>query len=136
MVEVVAALIWKNEKFFICQRPPHKGNGMLWEFVGGKVEANETKEEALIRECKEELDVVVSVGEEFMDVMHQYPDALVHLTLFHAEIEDGIPKKLEHVDFAWITPDEIDGFTFCPADEEILEKIRKTYLHVAKEQKE
>ncbi len=128
MIEVVAALIWDKEKFLICRRPPHKGNGLLWEFVGGKTEAGETKEEALIRECREELDVTVSVGEKFMDVTHQYPDALVHLTLFHAQITDGVPKMLEHVDFAWITPREIPGYAFCPADKEILKKIEEAYM--------
>ena len=54
MTEVVAALIWKNNKFMICQRPAHKARGLLWEFVGGKVESGETKEQAIIRECKEE----------------------------------------------------------------------------------
>lgn len=55
MTEVVAALIWKNNKFMICQRPAHKARGLLWEFVGGKVEPGETNAQALIRECKEEL---------------------------------------------------------------------------------
>ena len=68
MVEVVAALIWQGNKFMICQRPAHKARGLLWEFVGGKVEQGETKEQALIRECKEELDVILSVGRVFMDV--------------------------------------------------------------------
>ena len=77
MTEVVAALIWKKDKFMICQRPAHKGNALLWEFVGGKVEPGETKEEALMRECREELAIEVSVGEAFMDVVHQYPDILM-----------------------------------------------------------
>ena len=128
MVEVVAALIWEKDTFFICQRPPHKGNGLLWEFVGGKVEEGETKQDALVRECKEELDICVSVGEQFMDVVHEYPDAVVHLTLFHAKIESGEPKMLEHVGFAWIKPAEIGKYQFCPADKNILEKIKKEYL--------
>ena len=102
MTEVVAALIWDEDKFMICQRPEHKARGLLWEFVGGKVEKGETKEEALIRECKEELDVTIGVKDVFMDVIHEYPDILVHLTLFNAVIEDGIPKKLEHNDIKWI----------------------------------
>ena len=129
MVEVVAALIWDKDKFFICRRPPHKGNGMLWEFVGGKVEPGETKEQALVRECREELDVSVSVGDAFMDVVHEYPDAVVHLTLFHVTIDAGKPQLLEHTEFAWITPEEIERYTFCPADDAILDKIRETYLY-------
>ena len=94
MVEVVAALIWQGDKFMICQRPAHKARGLLWEFVGGKVELGETKEQALIRECREELNVLLSVGDVFMDVVHEYSDLTVHLTLFNATIADGEPQKL------------------------------------------
>ena len=123
MVEVVAALIWDKDKFMICQRPPHKTRALLWEFVGGKVEPGETKQQALIRECREELAVTISVGDVFMDVIHDYPDMTVHLTLFNATIAEGIPQKLEHNDIKWITPGEIDKYDFCPADEEILKRI-------------
>ena len=125
ITEVVAALIWKGNKFMICQHPAHKARGLLWEFVGGKVELGETKQQALIRECKEELNVLLSVGEVFMDVVHEYPDLTVHLTLFNATIEEGEPQKLEHNDIQWITPIEIPNYEFCLADEEILEKIVK-----------
>ena len=123
MTEVVAALIWKNNKFMICQRPAHKARGLLWEFVGGKVESGETKEQALIRECQEELAVTLSVGDIFMEVIHEYPDITVHLTLFNATIDEGEPRKLEHNDIQWITPSEIPNYKFCPADVEILSKI-------------
>ena len=127
MVEVVAALIWDNDTFMICQRPANKARALLWEFVGGKVEPGETKEQALIRECQEELAITLSVGEVFMDVIHQYPDITVHLTLFNAVIAEGIPQKLEHNDIRWITPDQIPHYTFCPADEEILKRITEVY---------
>ena len=127
MVEVVAALIWDKDKFMICQRPAHKARALLWEFVGGKVESGETKEQALIRECQEELAVVLSVGEVFIDVIHEYPDITVHLTLFNATIAEGIPQKLEHNDIQWITPNEILQYDFCPADEEILKGIIEVY---------
>ena len=127
ITEVVAALIWKNNKFMICQRLAHKARGLLWEFVGGKVESGETKEQALIRECKEELDIILSVSDIFMEVIHEYPDITVHLTLFNATIAEGEPKKLEHNDIQWITPSEIQSFEFCPADEEILKKIIKEH---------
>ena len=128
MTEVAAALIWNNDKFMICRRPAHKSNALLWEFVGGKLEPGETKQEALIRECKEELNITVDVGEEFFDVVHQYPDILVHLTLFNATIEEGTPELLEHCDLKWITPNEIPQYTFCPADKDILEKIKEKYI--------
>lgn len=123
MVEVVAALIWDEKKFLICQRPVDKARSLLWEFVGGKVEPGETKKQALVRECQEELAVTLSVGDVFMDVIHEYPDITVHLTLFNATIVEGVPQKLEHNDIRWITPSEIPGYEFCPADEEILKKI-------------
>ena len=129
MVEVVAALIWDNNKFMICQRPAHKARGLPWEFVGGKVESGETKEQALIRECREELAVTLSVGNVFMDVIHEYPDITVHLTLFNATISEGIPQKLEHNDIRWIFPSEISKYSFCPADEEILRKLKSLHLN-------
>ena len=113
---------------FSCQRPAHKARGLLWEFVGGKVESGETKEQALIRECKEELAVTLSVGDVFMSVVHEYPDLTVHLTLFNAIIAEGEPQKLEHNDIQWITPIEIPKYEFCPADEEILKKISEVHL--------
>lgn len=127
MVEVVAALIWDGEKFLICQRPKNKARALLWEFVGGKVEAGESKEEALVRECKEELDITLSVGKEFMTVTHEYTDITVNLTLFNATILEGEPKKLEHNDIRWITPQEIPLYEFCPADVEILRKIQQSH---------
>ena len=123
MIQVVAALIWNGDRFLACQRPAHKARGLLWEFVGGKVEPGETKEAALIRECKEELDVTIAVGEVFMELVHEYPDLTVELTLFHASITDGTPKKLEHHDIRWITVGEISQYAFCPADQDILEKL-------------
>ena len=99
ITEVVAALIWDHDKFMICQRPAHKARGLLWEFV----------------------------GEVFMDVIHEDPDLTVHLTLFHATIREGTPQKLEHNDIRWITVDEIDQYAFCPADEEILKRLKQTY---------
>ena len=123
MVEVVAALIWQGDKFMICQRPATKSRALLWEFVGGKVEPGETKEQALIRECREELKILLSVGDIFMEVIHEYPDITVHLTLFNATISEGEPQKIEHNDIQWITPNEIPNYKFCPADDEILKQI-------------
>jgi len=124
VTEVVAALIWDGDRFLICQRPVHKARGLLWEFVGGKVELGEIKEQALIRECREELAVTISVSEVFMEVDHDYPDLNVHLTLFNAAIIEGTPRMLEHNDIRWITVMEIPQYEFCPADEEILRKLR------------
>ena len=125
MTEVVAALIWEGERFLICQRPAHKTRGLLWEFVGGKVEPGESKEAALIRECREELGITLRVEDVFMDVLHEYPDLTVHLTLYNAAIADGQPRLLEHNAMAWITPAEIPLYDYCPADVEILAEIRR-----------
>ena len=125
MTEVVAALIWREERFLACQRPAHKARGLLWEFVGGKVESGVTREQALIRECREELDITVVPRDIFMEVTHEYPDLTVHLTLFNADLPQGEPKALEHNALRWITVDEIDQLAFCPADEEILERLKR-----------
>ena len=127
MTDVVAALIWKENRFLICQRPAHKARGLLWEFVGGKVEPGESMKDALIRECREELDITVGVQDIFTQVIHEYPDILIRLTLFHCTIEEGTPKLLEHEDLKWITPSQIPEFDFCPADTDILALIQKNY---------
>ena len=124
MTQVVAALIWQNGRFLICRRPAHKTRGLLWEFVGGKVEKGETKEQALVRECREELAVEIQVFDVYMQVVHPYPDMTVELTLFNAAIAAGKPQLLEHCELAWITPQEIDRYDFCPADVEILAKLK------------
>lgn len=124
ITEVVAALIWRGERFLACQRSAHKARGLLWEFVGGKVEPGETREAALVRECREELAVTVVPREVFMEVTHEYPDLTVHLTLFNADLPEGEPQALEHNDLRWISVAEIDALPFCPADEEILERLK------------
>ena len=125
MTDVVAALIWEGDRFLACQRPAHKARGLLWEFVGGKVEPGETKEAALIRECREELAITIAPRDVFMEVIHEYPDLTVRLTLFNASIAEGTPALLEHNDLRWITVREIDALEFCPADEEILKKLKQ-----------
>ncbi|MBP0980928.1 MAG: (deoxy)nucleoside triphosphate pyrophosphohydrolase [Oscillospiraceae bacterium] len=124
MTEVVAALIWDNDRFLACQRPKHKARGLMWEFVGGKVEPNETKQQALIRECREELAITIEPLDVFMEVDHVYPDLTIHLTLFNAKIAGGEITLLEHNDFKWLKPSEVDDYLFCPADKEILERIK------------
>ena len=127
VTQVVAALIWQGDRFLICRRPAHKTRGLLWEFVGGKVEPGETKRQALVRECREELAVTVRADDVYMQVVHPYPDMTVELTLFHAAIVEGEPQLLEHCEIAWIMPDEIDRYDFCPADVEILAKLKQDY---------
>ena len=127
MTQVVAALIRQGDKFMIFQRPENKTRAFEWEFVGGKAEKGETLEQALIRECREEIGVTVKVGSVFAEVDHEYPDITIHLTAFNAEIAEGIPQRLEHNDIRCITPDEIPQYEFCPADKDILKKIREEF---------
>ena len=126
-ITVVAALIWQDGKFLACRRPAHKSRPLLWEFVGGKVERGETKQQALVRECTEELAVTVRVGDEYIHTVHDYDDVTVDLTLFHAEITSGTPQMLEHVELSWVTPSQVDGLEFCPADAPILQQIKKDF---------
>lgn len=121
---VAAALIWRGRKFLICRRPPHKTRGLLWEFVGGKLEPGESAKEALVRECREELGVEVTPGEVFLELVHNYPDMTVRLTVFNGDIGRQEPKLLEHSEIRWISPAEIGEFDFCPADRDVLEKIK------------
>lgn len=124
MINVAAALIRDRDKFLICQRPAEKARPLLWEFVGGKVEPGETGEQALARECLEELAVTVEVGDVFMEVTHEYPDLKIRLTLYNAAIAAGTPKKLEHNDIKWITAREIPEYEFCPADQKFLKALQ------------
>lgn len=124
-LKVSAALIRDGRRFLICQRPETKARGLLWEFVGGKQEAGESAQQALVRECREELGIEVSVGHVYMQVVHEYPDAVVQLTLFEARIAQGVPQLREHRGICWILPQDIPRFAFCPADEEILQALQK-----------
>ena len=124
-IEVVAALIWDKGRSLACQRPESKARGGLWEFVGGKVEPGETKRRALIRECREELGITVSVGEAFLELTHSYPDLTIHLTVFHASIAEGTPWLLEHQAMCWVTAKEAETMSFCPADQEIIERLKR-----------
>ncbi|MCL1834685.1 MAG: (deoxy)nucleoside triphosphate pyrophosphohydrolase [Oscillospiraceae bacterium] len=118
MIEVVAALIWDDDRFLICQRPEHKARPLLWEFPGGKVEPGESMEKALIRECFEELGIVLAVGSVFNDTVYAYDEITIHLTVLGAVISEGKPQLLEHADLRWIKKSDITFYSFCPADTE------------------
>ena len=124
MTEVVAALIRQGDQFLICQRPADKPQGLLWEFAGGKVEPGESRQQALIRECREELGITVCVGEIFAELTHEYPERAIHLTLFQASIVSGTPQNLEHPPLRWLTAHQIPDFSVCPADEEIFNRLQ------------
>ena len=125
IIDVVAALVWKQERFLICQRPADKARALLWEFPGGKVEAGESHAQALIRECEEELGVTLAVHNLYHIADHRYPDIHIRLCLYNCTIEKGTLQLLEHAAFEWITPADIDNYHFCPADTDILEKLKQ-----------
>lgn len=122
---VVAALLRREGKILICRRPEGKARALLWEFAGGKVEPNETPEEALVRECREELGVTVKVGEVYARLTHTYPDITVRLILFSCTLEEGEPQRLEHAALKWVSPAELLQYEFCPADAAIVEKLSR-----------
>ena len=126
MMDVVGALIFKDGKLLVCQRPKNKARALNWEFVGGKVEDGETREAALKRECKEELDADVAVGELFMHVVHRYTDVEISLWIYRATLKEGsVVRNLEHNDIRWIDVGDIDGYEFCPADVDIVKQIKQ-----------
>lgn len=136
-IEVVAALIEQGDRFLACQRPAGKARGLLWEFLGGKVEPGETREEAIVRECREEIGVTIAVHGIVAEVTHEYEELTVHLTLLRALISEGEPQALEHADIRFITIAEAEGYPFCAADQELLrivreEKERKHMDHATK----
>ncbi|MCH5277799.1 MAG: (deoxy)nucleoside triphosphate pyrophosphohydrolase [Desulfovibrionaceae bacterium] len=126
-IDVAAALIRRDDKFLICQRPAHKARGLLWEFAGGKVEEGESPAGALIRECREELGVTLEVGGLFMELTHSYPDITVHLSLFEATLAQGEPQKLEHADLRWVRAEDLPAYAFCPADAAIIRVIAERF---------
>ena len=125
ITEVVAALLQENGRFLVFQRPAEKARGLLWEFVGGKTEPGETPEQALVRECSEELGIRITVGDVFMDLTHRYPDLTVHLTVFHAALAPDSPeiRLLEHRAMCRADLKTLRTLPFCPADQPVLEKI-------------
>lgn len=128
ITEVVAALLHENGRILVFQRPAHKARGLLWEFPGGKTEPGETPQEALIRECREELGCRITVGEPFAEVTHVYPDLTVHLTVFHAAVAEGQIRLLEHHAFCAADAEALRTLPFCPADQPILDKLLAEYF--------
>lgn len=124
MVEVSAAIIRRGEYILICQRPADKGCALLWEFPGGKREANETHEQCLIRECSEELGITIAVDAFYDQASTAQGGKSIALRFYLAHIQQGEPIALEHADVRWVLPEELGGFVFCPADTEVVNRLQ------------
>jgi 8-oxo-dGTP diphosphatase len=125
VIEVVGAIIKDNTgRYLVGQRPVGKAQGGCWEFMGGKIEPGETFEQALARECREELDLEIE-NENIIDaVLHKYPEKTIRLTLISCTPKAGsVPKALEHQQIRWVAREEMDKIDFAAADRELIEKL-------------
>ena len=126
MINVVAAVIKdENENILITQRKLKKAQGGLWEFPGGKIEHNETRENAIVREIKEELDIEIEVKSYLSENVFNYPEKDINLIALECKKISGEIKLLEHEDYKWVAKNELDNFQFAPADLFIIERIKR-----------
>lgn len=124
MINVVAAVIKNDDgKILIAQRNLKKSQGGLWEFPGGKIEPNESREEAIVREIKEELTIDIEVEGYLAEKVFNYSDKDVNLIAMKCRILKGDIKLTEHEDAKWVNEDELDQFEFAPADMFIVERL-------------
>lgn len=123
-MQVAAAIIHNSqEQILICKRGPGGSTAYLWEFPGGKKETNESLKECLIRECEEELGVCINVGEVYATTSYDYPENTIDFTFFEASIQFGMLSPTVHEEVLWVHPDELIRFNFCPADNDIIERL-------------
>lgn len=126
MIDVVAAIIKNSEgKILIAQRNLKKSQGGLWEFPGGKIEPNETKEEAIVREIKEELNMDISCDSYFDEKVYEYPDKTIRLIALNCSMIGTTYDVLEHESINWIDLDEFKNYEFAPADVYFVNEIVK-----------
>ncbi|OLU43254.1 (deoxy)nucleoside triphosphate pyrophosphohydrolase [Ileibacterium valens] len=119
MIDVTAAVCQQDGKILICQRPAEKNFGLLWEFPGGKAEANETLEECLKRELREELAFEVK-DLRLLDVVEK-ADVGIRLHFFTCKPNQSNPRKLEHNNILWIPENELHRYRFCPSDQQLID---------------
>lgn len=122
-VVVSAAILEQNGKILICRRKNGGSCGNLWEFPGGKIEPGETLEECLVRECREELGIDISVTDLFDECCYRYPEREVHLYFYRGKILRGKPHCRVHQSLAWVEPKSLTGYPFCPGDEGVIAKL-------------
>ncbi|HEU6448549.1 MAG TPA: 8-oxo-dGTP diphosphatase MutT [Verrucomicrobiae bacterium] len=123
-IDVSAALIFHNGKLLVTQRHADSHLGGLWEFPGGKREADETFEQCLAREIREELGIAIYVGDLFEEIRHDYPEKSVHLKFFICKPISGTAQPLGCAALKWIDKSQLNEFEFPAADAKLLEKLR------------
>jgi mutator protein MutT len=126
VIEVAAALVFRNGKLLITQRHRDSHLGGLWEFPGGKREPGETFEGCLARELREELGIEVAVGPLLESVTHDYPEKTVHLHFYRCRWTRHEPQRLDCADFKWVCLDELKRHNFPPADARLIEKLQNS----------
>lgn len=124
-VRVAAAILQKDGKYLITRRHKHSHLGHLWEFPGGKLEAGETPEQCIVRECREEIDLEIKPLRVFKEVTHAYPEVTVHLYFIICEIVSGIPRPVDCAGIAWASSDELKNYEFPEADLELIQDLSK-----------
>lgn len=131
MLVVAAAIILNDDKVLIAQREEGSNMEFRWEFPGGKLEGNETPEQALVREIKEELDMVIEPVEIYKAVRHKYRDKDILLLAYICRLVHGEGKPIECNDFKWIKKNQLSQYEYTLADVEIVEKLKndKRYLN-------
>ena len=128
MIHVAAAIIERDNQILICQRSDGGSCAFQWEFPGGKVEPYEGTEECLIRECKEELGVIIEIVEIYQETSYRYPDNDIAFTFYKAVIISGNISMNIHKDIRWVERSQMKDYVFCPADVQIVEKLRKDII--------
>ncbi len=123
-LQVCAAVLLQQGKILITQRPAEKQLGGYWEFPGGKIEADETPQQALLRELKEELDIAVNVGAQLTEVIHHYEWGTVQIKVYLCRWRNGTIRHLDVADHCWVTPEQLSGFNMLPADMPILQQLQ------------
>lgn len=129
-IEVVAAIIFQNDKVLCVQRTEHEKEyvSLKWEFPGGKVEVGESREEALVREIREELSVDIEVSKFLMTVEHTCPDFHLAMHVFKCILDQGEITLNEHIALKWLSVDELDQLDWAEADVAVVKCLKNGTL--------